>query len=505
MKRPLLLPLLLLTLAACQTPHPDVVVTLLGTSDYHSHAVPFYSEGRHGQAGIARAMAFFKKARETPGTLVISGGDTINLGTPTWSDEYRCIEWEWLNGLVDVMAVGNHEFDYGPEEFQRCAASMDYPLISSNLVGADGQPLLQPGGKPYVIREVQGVRLGFFALGGLDFPRLIRPSLLPAGASWKETLPVAQATVQQLREVEKVDAVVFIGHQFREEDEVMAKAVPGIDLILGSHSHYKSELVKIDGTETYFISPYQYLTYVSQVRLRFRQGRLVEVAGGLVKMDESLPEDAEIKARVQELQAQLVARRPERFQVLGQAQVELSDADISQGESVLGNWATEVLRKAAGAHVFFSTASSFRASIPPGEITVETFYTAIPYKNTVVTADVTGEQLLAWLSLSITRRGSDTFSQQTGVRYRVVEGKPTGVQVLVDPARPEAGYAPLVPSAMYRLSTTNYQSFVASGYKELFATFANPVTTQLDAHALLIEALRAGPVTATLDGRSGGN
>ncbi|WNG42856.1 bifunctional metallophosphatase/5'-nucleotidase [Archangium minus] len=505
MKKSLLPSLLFLAQTACQTTQPDVVVTLLGTSDYHSHAVPFYSEGKHDQAGIARAMAYFKKARQTPGTLVISGGDTLNLGTPTWSDEYRCIEWAWLNGVVDIMAVGNHEFDYGPEEFQRCAASVDYPLISSNLVGADGQPLLRPDGKPYVIREVQGVRVGFFALGGSDFPRLIRSHLLPEGASWKEPIAEAQATVRQLREVEKVDAVVFIGHQFREEDEAMARAAPGIDLILGSHSHFKSELVKIPGTETYFISPYQYLTYISQVRLRFRQGKQVEVTGELVKMDENQPKDEQLEAQVRQLQDQLVAKRPERFQVLGRALVELGDEGLSQHETVLGNWATEVLRKAAGTHAYFSTASSFRAGIPPGDITVETFYTAIPYKNTVVTADVTGEQLLAWLRLSVSKRGSDIFSQQTGVRYRAVEGDLTQVQVLVDPARPEVGYAPLVPGASYRLATTNYQAFVAAGYKELFASFANPVTTTLDAHTVLSEALRAGPVTAELDGRSGGN
>jgi 5'-nucleotidase len=184
--------------------------------------------------------------------------------------------------------------------------------------------------------------------------------------------------------------------------------------------------------------------------------------------------------------------------------VELGDANLNHGESVLGNWATGVLRQAASAHVFFSTSSSFRAGIPPGDITVETFYTAIPYRNSVVTADVTGAQLRAWLELSVSKRGSDSFSQQTGVRYRVVDGKPTDIQVLQDPARPEAGYAALVPGATYRLSTTNFQAYVAGGYKELFATFANPVNTGMDAHTLLIQAIQAAPVTATLDGRTGG-
>jgi len=494
----------LATTGACQSTKEDVELTVLSMSDYHSHAVPFYSEGQHDQAGIARVMAYLQEARKRPNTLVVSGGDTMNLGTPTWSDEYHCIEWAWLNGLVDVMAVGNHELDYGADEFLRCAGTVDYPIISSNLVGSDGTPLLKPGGKPYVVREVQGVRLGFFALGGPDFPSLVRADRMPAGSSWKDPLAEAQATVQLLREVEKVHAVIFIGHQHRQDDEAMAKAVPGIDLILGSHSHHKSELIQLPDSSTWFISPYQYGAYLGQVRLRFREGALQQVSGELVKLDETRPQAADTKTQVDELQRQLVAKRPERFVVLGKAQVELSDANLNSGESVLGNWATEVLRKAAGAHAFFSTSSSFRAGIPPGDITVETFYTAIPYKNEVMTADVTGEQLRAWVELSVAKRGSDSFSQQTGVRYRVVDNKPTDIQVLQDPARPELGYAALVPGATYRLSTTNFQALVAGGYKELFATFANPVRTGLDAHTLLIQAIQAAPITATLDGRTGG-
>src|SRR3954449_5986688 len=87
-------------------------VTLLAFSDYHSHAVPFYSEGAPNQAGIARTIAYMKAQKAAdPSTLILDGGDMFNKGTPTWSDEYTCVEWPWLNGLVDAMALGNHDFD----------------------------------------------------------------------------------------------------------------------------------------------------------------------------------------------------------------------------------------------------------------------------------------------------------------------------------------------------------------------------------------------------------
>src|SRR3954449_4063322 len=116
-------------------------VTLLAFSDYHSHAVPFYSEGAPDQAGIARGIAYLKAQRAAnPNVLVLNGGDMVNKGSPTWSDEYQCVEWPWFNGWVDAMALGNHDMDYGAEAFERCRASITYPVLSANLVKEDGTP-----------------------------------------------------------------------------------------------------------------------------------------------------------------------------------------------------------------------------------------------------------------------------------------------------------------------------------------------------------------------------
>ena len=87
MKTSLALLSLLLFLPACQTTR---TVTLVGMTDYHSHAVPFYSEGEPGQGGVARVLAWLREAKTRPDTLVVSGGDTVNKGVPTWSDEYKC-------------------------------------------------------------------------------------------------------------------------------------------------------------------------------------------------------------------------------------------------------------------------------------------------------------------------------------------------------------------------------------------------------------------------------
>ncbi|HUS17008.1 MAG TPA: bifunctional UDP-sugar hydrolase/5'-nucleotidase [Chloroflexia bacterium] len=483
----------------------STTITVIGLSDYHSHAVPFYSEGAPNQAGVARTVAYLKAQRAANlNLLVLSGGDTMNKGTPTWSDEYHCAEWPWFNGLFDAMALGNHEFDYGEDVFAGCRASATYPVLSANYVAADGTPLLTASGKPYLVTDVGGVKVGMFALAGSDFAKLIRPVDMPAGATFADRVATARSVVATLRDTEHAQVVILFGHAQRDEDAALAQAVPGIDLILGTHSHYEGALELVPNTSTYIISPFQYLTYLSRVQLTVTDGKVTNVTGALVKMDAAQPQDPAIGAQVTQMQTDLEAKRPERFKVLGSAAVELSDRNISTDETVLGNWSMETVRAAAGTHAFFSTSSSFRAAIPPGPITVEGFFTAIPYKNSVVTADLTGAQLLDLLNLSVSKRNTDSFLQESGVRFKVQNGTATDVQVLSDPTNPAAGYAPLDPVKVYHIGVTNFMSGVAPGYKELLAGATNVVDTKRDIGTLLTDAIGTGvPISGALDGRMG--
>lgn len=253
---------LVAALLGCAAPSPApptnqvTAVTVVHFSDYHSHSVPYFSEHQPDQGGIARTVGYLKalRARDTP-ALILSGGDMINAGTPAWSDKYRCAEWAWLNGLVDAMAFGNHDVDYGWDAFAGCQRSATFPVLSANLVDGQGARLLQSDGKPYVVKELGGVRIGVFALSGPDFPSLVKAQNLPTGAKFTDPLVAAAAVVKALREQEHVAAVIFLGHQDRESDFKMAAAVPGIDLILGTHSHYKGAFQQIPGTSTRFISP----------------------------------------------------------------------------------------------------------------------------------------------------------------------------------------------------------------------------------------------------------
>lgn len=476
-------------------------------SDYHSHALPGFAEGDPSRGGIARVLGLIHEAKaDNANVLAFSGGDMMNLNNPIWSDVYTCTEWSWLNGVVDGMALGNHEFDYGAEAFRDCTNRITYPLLSSGLVYSD---TLAPYLPEYQVYEVDGVRIGVFAVAGDDFPRIVRPEWLPAGTRWlvgEEKVARATQIVETLRKNEGVDIVVSIGHQSREEDEAMARAIPGIDLILGTHSHLKVPLTQIEGTTTYFISPFQYLDYVSHVTLHIAEGDLVDVTGDLVAIDEATPEHEVLAEKVTEMQDELEELHPERFAVLGEAASLIDNTDINLGETGIGNFVTDLARQAVNAHVFLSTSSSFRAALPPGPITQEAYLTALPYKNSIVTAEMSGEQLLALLTLSAAKRGSDAFSQISGVRYTLhtSDGSVSDVQILADPTDPAAGYVELDPAATYLVATTNFQALIAADYKDIFAAAQAVTNTEIDINELVSAHIRANsPVSAEPDGRIG--
>lgn len=412
--------ILTLSLAVAAPLFARTRIVLLHFSDYHSHALPFYSEGRADQGGIARAIGYMKRARQVDDAIVLSGGDMINKGSPAWSDKYRCAEWPWLNGIVDAMALGNHDFDYGVDAFNDCRAQLKYPIVSANTEGFSASTVI----------ERKGIRVGVFAVAGSDFASLTK------GMTFTDRIAAARQAVADLRR--RADVIVMIGHEYKADDYEIARAVPGIDIIFGTHGHLKQELTRIPETSTWFISPGQYLTYISRVTITLgnRKGAespALHVEGELIPVDAHLRADPVIAKRVAKMQREL-ERDPEYaplFEPMGRLAKPLSVDD-------LGAKTVSLMRDAVHADVAISTTSSFRQPLPPGTITMEMLRAAMPYDNEIVVASMTGDQLQ---------------------RVLTFKGEP----VFVAPAS-----QPVDPSRTYRVATTDYLANV-SAYKQFFS------------------------------------
>ncbi len=493
--------LFLVLVASPASAQQGTTVTLLHFSDYHSHAVPFYAEKQADMAGMARAIAYLKPLATNPNALIFDGGDMVNLGT-AWSDKYQCTEWSWLNDIVDAMAFGNHDADYGADVFAKCRAEIKYPILASNVLDSSGKPVFQYEGKTYRVFDVAGLKVGVFAVDGPDFDKLVKPAVRPVdGATFGDPVKTAQEVVKALRDQEKVNAVVMIGHGMYEDNVALAQSVPGIDLIFGTHSHRKEELTKIPNTNTTIISPFQYLTYLSKVELTFQNGTLNKVNGKLVPLSNTLPQDPDIAQKVKQMQSDLQAdpKYAPLFQKIGESAVELSTDGQFEGEGVLGDFVMDIFRSKAQAHMAIATSSGFRQAIPPGPITEEMLRSTMPYPNKIFTFDMTGAQIQELLNHSISRKGSDFFSQISGVRFNIANGQATNIQILADPAKSD--YVPLNPTATYKVATSDFQAQFAAGYKEIFAK-AKSTDTGFEIREETRKFLQANsPITAKLDGR----
>jgi 5'-nucleotidase len=401
-----------------------VVVTLLQFSDYHSHAVPFYAEEGADRGGIARAVGFLS-AEKKRGALVFSGGDMVNKGSPAWSDKYRCAEWPWLNGVVDDIALGNHDPDYGAQDFAGCRKNIRYPILSANTAGF----------QPYDVHERNGARIGVFAVAGSDFKTLVHAG----GFSFRDPIAAARETVRKLRDDEHVDAVVMIGHEHLQEDYALARAVPGIDLIFGSHSHLRRAFTKIEGTNTYFISPGQYLTDICRAQLTIENHRVIAARGELVPVDAHMKADAALARAVGEME-QGLEHDPQYAPLFRKIGTTAEAMSIDR----LAHFAVARMREAVGADVGLSTISSFRQPLPRGAITVEQLRAALPYDNEVFVVEMRGDELAKLLAYGASRAGSDAVP--------VVDG-------VLEPD----------PSRTYKAATTDYMARTAAGYKDFFA------------------------------------
>lgn len=339
----------------------DTTVTLLHFSDYHSHA-----------ENLPRAMGFLRAEKRT-GAIVFNGGDTMNKGAPAWSDKYRCAEWPWWNGVADAMAFGNHDADYGAAAFERCRDAVTYPILSVNTSGF----------RRYVVITRGKVRIGVFAVAGPDFTSLVKGT----GMTFGDPIAAAHEVVRDLREKERVDAVVMIGHEHAEDDYKLAKAVPGIDVIFGSHSHLARELTQIEGTKTSFISPGQYLEFISRIELTLAGGRVKSVKGGLLPVDERMPVHRPTARRIAKMQREL-ERDPQYaalFVPIGQLPSALTVAQIAERTLTM----MRDLTKSSGA---ISTTSSFRRPLRAGTLTLEALRDSMPYDNAIVVCRINAAQ-----------------------------------------------------------------------------------------------------------------
>ncbi len=282
-------------------PGPGVtLITILHTNDTHSQIDPVPANDKFyaGKGGVSRRATLVKRIRkENPNTLLIDAGDVFQ-GTPYFNFYKGEVEYKAMSEIgYDAGTLGNHEFDNGVDALVAVTKFAKFDLLSANY-DVRGTPL-ESLVKRYVVRELNGVRVGLFGLG-ISPAGLITPANFK-GITYRDPVAAAREVVKALRETERCTLVVGMSHlgyypepgEGHVGDSQVAAQVDGIDFIASGHNHtFMKTPVSVkqpSGKQTLIFQVGKSGIYVGRMDFTVKSGRIVAACGRLLDLrDESL-------------------------------------------------------------------------------------------------------------------------------------------------------------------------------------------------------------------------
>jgi len=467
----------------------DTSLTILHTNDFHSRVEPIskYDSGCSAEdnaegkcfGGYARLVSAVAEARSrNPDALLVDGGDQFQ-GSLFYTYYKGKVAAEIMNNLAyDGMTVGNHEFDDGPQVLRGFMDTVEFPVLMSNA-DVSQEPALSNVLKKSTVIEKGGHRIGLIGLTPQNTNELASPG---KNITFSDPVAAVQGEVAALTE-EGIDIIVVLSHSGYQTDLRVAEQVEGVDVIVGGHSNTllsntndraKGPYPTMVG-DTAVVQAYAYGKYLGELSVVFDDdGKIKSATGEPILIDGSVPENAEIVARVAELAKPLDAIR-NKVVAESAAMIEGNRDVCRVEECAMGNLVADaMLARVADQGISIAVANSggLRASIDAGEVTMGEVLTVLPFQNTLSTFQISGAGLLAALENSVSQveEGAGRFAQVAGLKYTwdankaPEEGRITDVQVM------NAGeWQPLDTNAEYGVVTNNYVRGGGDGYK-MFAT-----------------------------------
>jgi 5'-nucleotidase len=483
-----MIPLLILTLlivgsfrlaktnATPSSSDPYIEVQLLGVNDFHGQ-LDKHSTLQGTKVGGAKYLAaYLKKYRAlNENTLLVHAGDMIG-GSPPLSSHFQDEPTiELLNLLkFDVGTPGNHELDEGVKEMQRLIyggfheKTGNFPgshtsYISSNMIDKKTNAPLLP---PYVIKEINGVKIGFIGVLTTETKKIVLPENRKDIEISDEVQAINQA-VALLKE-KGVRSIVVLAHVAVTSDsngmnaqEDLAKMAPKIDnevdVILGAHNHQYADTV-VDGK--LIVQSYSNGKAFSQILLSIdptTKDIVKKQSNIILTSHDSIEPDQETEALLQTYRDKMmkfthipIADIPEGF----------SRKKNDQGESPLAQIIAESSRNTMDTPIAFMHHGGIRASLSKGPISKEDLYTVLPFDHRLNKVTMTGEQIKKVLEQQWTEDKVNLL-QAVGLTYLWDPNAPIGSRVVE--VKDREGRV-LEPNKEYHVAVSDYLASGGDGF-----------------------------------------
>jgi 5'-nucleotidase / UDP-sugar diphosphatase len=453
--------------------------TILHTNDMHSAFVgmgpaadytPFRindDSTRGGYARLAALIALRNQARQTQGPVLVLDAGDYSMGTAFGAASRETGgELRLMSQMgCDATTLGNHEFDLGPDGLGKSVSvaakagrvpvilASNTDLAASDATLTDLQRMANAGViRRHLVIERGGIRFGLFGLLGKE------ATFYTAGAGaakFTDAIETAREMVKLLRETERVDVVICLSHggvmkgadgRYTDGDDVaLPKAVPGIDVVIGGHSHTELQEPIIVNDRTPVVQTGKEGQNLGELVITVDGGKLTVASYRLYPIDDTIAGDRGIAGEIEKLKQAVTGSvfAPRGYNIdqpLAVAPRDLPNtfSDIA-ASTLLANFCTDAFRKATNADIGFSANGLMRAGLTRGKTGVQTVYDVFGVAplgagvvdttagSALVTGYFTGQELknlLEFFLVDNPAHPGEYFPRSSGMRCRYDPSRP---------------------------------------------------------------------------------
>jgi 5'-nucleotidase len=523
-----------------------VNVQLLAINDFHGQLSAGRRVGNRPVGGAAVLASYLNLTQDgaEDRTIIVHAGDHVGASPPSSAllqdepsitflnllgNEFCGLRHRFNPRCNLVGTAGNHEFDEGVDEFFRLIhggnhpsgpflddpyRGASFPYVSANVVDAStGRPILPP----FVIKDIQGQRIGFIGAVLKETPTIVTPSGV-AGLAFLDEADAINRYVPLLRK-RGVRAIVVLIHQGGTQTlyqgvtqtggaisgpiaDIVSRLDDEVDVVVSGHAHsFTNGLLPAQGGKDVLVTQaFSAGTAYADIDLQIDPAtrdvvaKSASIVTTYADVGPGLTPDSTVAQLVADAEAEVA---PLVNQVIGVAQVDILRAQNAAGESPLGNLIADAQRAAMGTDFAFMNPGGIRADLFAGEVTWGELFTIQPFGNSLVKMDLTGSQIITLLEQQWLNQPFPRMLQVSGLTYTWDPARPVGSRIV----EAQHNGTAIDPAATY---TVTVNSFMAAGGDNftVLPTGANQVGGPIDLDALIayVQGLPQ-PFSAAIEGR----
>ena len=372
-----------------------------------------------------------------------------------------------LNKLgTDVACVGNHDLDFGVNQFRNLASQCTFPWLLANVLDpALGKDVPLGNAKRTVILTASnGIKVGVIGLAEREWLETINS--LPPDLIYRSASATAKDLAPRLRQ-EGAELIVALTHQREPNDNKLAENTPDglIDIILGGHDHfYKHSLIN----GTHVLTSGTDFKQLSYIEARRKTGGSKKWDFHIVQRDivSAIKPDPEMQQLTSKITSSLNSKLEKPLGYTA-APLDARFTTVRLKESNYGNFVCDLMRYHYQGDCTLMAAGTIRGDqiYPPGVLKVKDILNCFPFEDPCIVIVVNGQALLEALENSVSAYPSleGRFPQVSNINFEFDPKKPPNKRILWAKVNGQ----PLDLEHRYKLVTRGYMGRGKDGFDSL--------------------------------------